>query len=188
MLDKIALGSIVALGVIGLGLFIAYNAAREATVAVGRRVAGFLFGSCSALSRAVDGLGAVRRAVWGLIKESAAEHLPLLRSRAISGALALKIIAVLGWALPEWARNHLVEILMLLGAAAMFARTVHGRIHARGPIVTPREQEGAMGPGAAAELATKAVSPVHSFAALSDDDLRGIMRGVRAELRDRAPA
>lgn len=155
---------------------------------LGAFVARAVRGAFSALSRAVDGLGAIRRAVWGLILESAAEHLPLLRSRAISGALALKIIALCGWLLPEWARNNLVEILMILGAAAMFARTVHGRVHARGPIVTPREQEGAMGPGAAAELEAKAISPVHSFAALTDDDLRGIMRNVKAELKGRAPA
>jgi hypothetical protein len=194
MLDKMAAGALIAVVALGCGLFIACNAIREAAIAVGRLLARTIMGACVKLSGATDALGAARRALWarlepywrsvrGLALQSFAEHAPLLRSRAISGALALQIIAVAGWMLPEWARSNLVEILMVIGAGAMFARSVHGRVNASGPLVTPREAEGAMGPGAAAEMAASATV---NFAAFADDQLRALVRDARAALRARA--
>jgi len=152
VLEAVALFSVVSICVICYLLFVAYSAAKEAGGDAEKRNRVAWIKVREDFERTVATGKAWAVAVWGLAKSSIAEHLPLLRSRAISGGLILKFIAVAGWLLPEhlrdWLTNHGADMLMVLAAGAMFARIVQGRVNARGPLLTPRDREaGAMGPG-----------------------------------------
>lgn len=159
MLDKLALAAVfVAMIAVYVG-FVWWSHAMEVGGEAERK-ARECVGGWKAKSRLI-GESALQywRAAKGLALQSIAEHAPLLRSRTVSGAVVLKIVAVAGWMLPEapraWIEAHGVNMLMVIGAGAMLARIIHGRVNARGPLILPGDYQGAAtGPGAELERAS----------------------------------
>lgn len=152
LFDSIVFAGVLTVCFCAYALFVAYAAAKEAGGDVEKRNRVAWLKVRADFLRTFATAKAWFGAAYGVAASSVAEHLPLLRSRAISGGLVLKFIAVAGWLLPEpvrqWLSDHGADVLMALAAGAMFARIVAGRVNAKGPLLTPRDREaGAMGPG-----------------------------------------
>ncbi len=126
---------------------------------VGARFAAFFAPVIDAVKLAAPPIIAATKrialAAWSAAVDLFLEYAPILRSRTNANATLLKVLGVFGWVLPATAHNWIVTSLALTGMAITFANVVLGRMRATGPIVTPRDQEGAAaGPGAEAERST----------------------------------
>lgn len=140
ILDAVALCGLLTVAFCAYALFVAYSAAKEAGGDIEKRNRLAWLRLREDCSRSIAAAKAWAVAAWGVVSASISEHLPLMRSRAISGAFVQKLLTILPFAVPAVTENRIIAFLCILGSAAMFARIVHGRVNASGPLRTPRDQ------------------------------------------------